>query len=246
MEKIRLQKFFTDCGVLSRRAAEEEIKNGSVKVNGHIASLGDKIDPAKDIVIWNGKEIYRKESGHHYIALNKPRGYITSTSDPQNRKCVTELLEGHKGRVYPIGRLDYVSEGLLLLTDDGELANRLTHPKHHLEKVYRVKVGGEISDEQYERLTDEMVIDGYKIQPVKVVIVSSDGDSTLLKMTLKEGRNRQIRKMCQQVGLTVKRLCRISIGPVKLDGLPVGKWRYLTQKEIDSLFKMTKLDTSGK
>jgi len=246
MEKIRLQKFFTDCGVLSRRAAEEEIKNGNVKVNGHTASLGDKVDPSKDIVIWNGKEIYREKSEHCYIALNKPRGYITSTSDPQNRKCVTELLEGHNGRVYPVGRLDYVSEGLLLLTDDGELANRLTHPKHHLEKVYRVKVSGEVSDEQYERLTDEMVIDGYKIQPVKVVIVSADGDSTLLKMTLKEGRNRQIRKMCQTVGLTVKRLCRISIGPVKLDGLPVGKWRYLTQKEIDSLFKMTKLDKSSK
>ncbi len=240
MEKIRLQKFFTDCGVLSRRAAEEEIKNGKVKVNGHTAVLGDKIDPLHDIVIWNGKEIFRQDTEHHYIALNKPRGYITSTSDPQNRKCVTELLEGHSGRVYPIGRLDYLSEGLLLLTDDGELANRLTHPKHHLEKVYRVKVTGSVSDEQYEKLTDEMVIDGYKIQPVKVLIVGEEENATLLKMTLKEGRNRQIRKMCEAVGLTVKRLCRVSIGPVKLDGLPVGKWRYLTQKEVDSLFKMTK------
>ena len=241
MEKIRLQKFFTDCGVLSRRAAEEEIKNSKVKVNGHVASIGDKIDPSKDIVLWNDKEVFKKTSEHHYIALNKPRGYITSTSDPQNRKCVTELLEGHEGRVYPIGRLDYVSEGLLLLTDDGELANRLTHPKHHLEKVYRVKVGGEISDEQYEKLTGEMTIDGYKLQPVQVFVVSKDKDASLLKMTLKEGRNRQIRKMCQEVGLNVKRLCRISIGPIKLDGLPVGKWRYLTQKEVDSLFKLTKI-----
>ncbi len=241
MEKIRLQKFFTDCGVLSRRNAEEEIKNGNVKVNGHIASIGDKIDPAADIVTLNGKEIYRKETTHHYIALNKPRGYITSMSDPQNRKCVTELLEGHEGRVYPIGRLDYISEGLLLLTDDGELANRLTHPKHHLEKVYRVKVAGNVSEEQYARLTDRMEIDGYEILPVKVDIIHTDETGTVLKMTLKEGRNRQIRKMCQNVGLTVKRLSRISIGNIKLNGLPVGKWRYLEQKEIDDLFKMTKL-----
>ncbi len=241
MEKIRLQKFFTDCGVLSRRSAEEQIRQGNVKVNGHIATIGDKIDPATDIVTWNGKEIYKKENTHHYIALNKPRGYITSLSDPQNRKCVTELLEGHQGRVYPIGRLDYISEGLLLLTDDGELANRLTHPKHHLEKVYRVKVAGKVSEEQYALLTDRMDIDGYEILPVKVDIINSDETGTLLKMTLKEGRNRQIRKMCQKVGLTVKRLSRISIGNIKLNGLPVGKWRYLDQKEIDDLFKLTKL-----
>ena len=243
MEKIRLQKFFTDCGVLSRRSAEEEIRLGNVKVNGHVASVGDKIDPSCDIVVWNGKEVYKKERTHHYIALNKPRGYITSMSDPQNRKCVTELLEGHEGRVYPIGRLDYISEGLLLLTDDGELANRLTHPKHHLEKVYRVKVAGKVSDEQYDTLTGAMEIDGYELQPVKVDVISTDESGTLLKMTLKEGRNRQIRKMCQAVGLTVKRLSRVSIGNIRLNGLPVGKWRYLEQKEVDELFKMTKLSS---
>ncbi len=241
MEKIRLQKFFTDCGVLSRRSAEEEIRLGNVKVNGHVASIGDKIDPSTDIVVWKGQEIYKKERTHHYIALNKPRGYITSMSDPQNRKCVTELLTGHEGRVYPIGRLDYISEGLLLLTDDGELANRLTHPKHHLEKVYRVKVAGRVSDEQYDTLTGSMEIDGYEILPVKVDVISEDESGTLLKMTLKEGRNRQIRKMCQAVGLTVKRLSRVSIGNIRLNGLPVGKWRYLEQKEVDELFKMTKL-----
>jgi 23S rRNA pseudouridine2605 synthase len=240
MEKIRLQKFFTDCGVLSRRAAEDEIRAGNVKVNGHPASLGDKIDPAADIVTWNGKEIYKKSAEHHYIALNKPRGYITSMSDPQNRKCVTELLEGHSGRVYPIGRLDYVSEGLLLLTDDGALANRLMHPKHHLEKVYRVKVAGHVSEEQHAALSDSMVLDGYKILPVKVDIISEDDTGTVLKMTLKEGRNRQIRKMCQAVGLTVKRLTRVSIGNVKLGGLPVGKWRYLEQKEVDELIRLSK------
>ncbi len=240
MEKIRLQKFFTDCGVLSRRAAEKEIEEGRVKVNGHVATLGTKIDPVADTVLWGDKPVLPTTHEHHYIALNKPRGYITSMSDPQNRKCVTELLEGHRGRVYPIGRLDYISEGLLLLTDDGELANRLTHPKHHLPKVYRVKVAGHITEEQYEALTSEMDIDGYRILPVLVDVMSKDDSGTLLKITLNEGRNRQIRKMCQKVGLTVKRLCRVSVGNIKLDGLPVGKWRYLTQKEVDELYRATK------
>lgn len=240
MEKIRLQKFFTDCGVLSRRAAEKEIAEGRVKVNGHPAELGMKIDPATDLVTWNGKPVTQGSSEHHYIALNKPRGYITAMNDPHGRKCVTELLEGHRGRVYPIGRLDYVSEGLLLFTDDGELANRLTHPKHHLSKTYRVKVAGHVSDEQYETLTSEMVIDGYKLLPVTVVVAGEDETGTLLKMTLNEGRNRQIRKMCEQAGLTVKRLCRVSIGSIKLDGLPVGKWRYLSDKEVEELYRATK------
>ncbi len=240
MNKIRLQKYFTDCGVLSRRAAEREIEAGHVKVNGHPATLGTKIDPTVDLVTLFDKPVVPTATEHHYIALNKPRGYITSMGDPQNRKCVTELLEGHVGRVYPIGRLDYVSEGLLLLTDDGVLANRLMHPKHHLPKVYRVKVAEHITDEKYEILTSEMELDGYKIRPVLVDVVGKDETGTLLKITLNEGRNRQIRKMCEKAGLTVKRLCRVSIGNIKLDGLPVGKWRYLSQKEIDDLYRSTK------
>ncbi len=240
MDKIRLQKFFTDCGVLSRRAAESEISAGRVKVNGHPAAIGDKIDPYHDIVTWNDKPVTLSKKKKIYIALNKPRGYITSMSDPQNRKCVTELLVGHSGRVYPIGRLDYISEGLLLLTDDGELANRLTHPKHHLPKVYRVKVAGKVSDAQFTALTSEMELDGYTILPVEASVIDTDETGTVLKMTLREGRNRQIRKMCEKVGLTVKRLCRVSVGNVKLDGLPVGKWRYLTQKEVDELYATSK------
>ena len=233
--KIRLQKFFSECGVLSRRAAEKEIELGHVKVNGHPATLGDQIDPNADLVTWNGREIRPRATRHAYIALNKPRGYITSMSDPQNRKCVTSLLADHEGRVYPVGRLDYISEGLLLLTDDGTFANAIMHPKHHLAKVYRVKVAGTVSDEQYEALTSEMELDGYTIQPVDVVITDVNETGTVLKMTLREGRNRQIRKMCQAVGLTVKRLCRVSIGSVKLDGLPVGKWRYLEEHEVKAL-----------
>lgn len=240
MEKIRLQKFFTDCGVLSRRKAEDEIAAGHVKVNGHVAALGDKVDPKNDSVLWNDEPVYAKSDEHHYILLHKPRGYITSTSDPQNRKCVLELLEGHHGRVYPVGRLDYNSEGLLILTDDGELANRLMHPKHHVEKVYRVKVAGTVSDEQLERLLSPMTLDGYKLLPVKVEITSVDDTGTVLKMTLKEGRNRQVRRMCQEVGLTVKRLCRVAIGSIKLNNLPVGKWRYLEPAEVEYLYKASK------
>ena len=240
MEKIRLQKYLADAGIMSRRAAEEEIKNGNVSVNGHVAELGSKIDPRNDVVAYRGKRIRYEKKEYTYIMMNKPRGYLCSTTDDRGRKCVTDLLEGVDARVYPVGRLDLVSEGILLLTDDGELKNRLTHPKHTIGKVYRVKVAGKVSDEQMEILTSELVIDGYKIQPVVVNVSSEDESSTVLKMTLFEGRNRQIRKMCEAANLTVKRLSRISIGNLKLDGLPVGKWRYLEQAEVDCLYKATK------
>lgn len=240
MEKIRLQKYMADSGIMSRRAAEEEIKNGNVSVNGHVAELGTKIDPRNDVVSYRGKRIRYEKKEYTYIMMNKPRGYLCSTTDDRGRKCVTDLLEGVDARVYPVGRLDLVSEGILLLTDDGELKNRLTHPKHTIGKVYRVKIAGKISDEQMEILTSELVIDGYKIQPVTVSISSEDESGTVLKMTLFEGRNRQIRKMCEAAGLTVKRLSRVSIGNLKLDGLPVGKWRYLEQHEVDYLYKATK------
>ena len=244
MEKIRLQKFIADSGIMSRRAAEEEIKNGNVSVNGHVASPGTKVDPKNDTVSFRGRKITQRREEYTYIMMNKPRGYLSSTSDDRGRKCVTDLLEGVDARVYPVGRLDLVSEGILLLTDDGELKNRLTHPKHTIGKVYRVKIAGKISDEQMEILTSELVIDGYKIQPVTVSISSEDESGTVLKMTLFEGRNRQIRKMCEAAGLTVKRLSRVSIGNLKLDGLPVGKWRYLEQHEVDYLYKATK-ETKG-
>jgi 23S rRNA pseudouridine2605 synthase len=240
MEKIRLQKYMADAGIMSRRAAEEEIKNGNVSVNGHVAELGMKIDPRNDVIAYRGKRIRYEKKEYTYIMMNKPRGYLCSTTDDRGRKCVTDLLDGVDARVYPVGRLDLVSEGILLLTDDGELKNRLTHPKHTIGKVYRVKVAEKVSDEQMEILTSELVIDGYKIQPVTVTITGEDESGTVLKMTLFEGRNRQIRKMCEAANLTVKRLSRISIGNLKLDGLPVGKWRYLEQHEVDYLYKATK------
>ena len=240
MEKVRLQKYIADSGLMSRRAAEKEIEMGNVSVNGHVATLGTKVDPRNDNVTFRGKKIRYEKPEYIYIMMNKPRGYLSSTSDDRERKCVTDLLDSVSARVYPVGRLDLISEGMLLLTNDGELKNRLTHPSHSVPKVYRVKVGGNVSDEQYEILTSALIIDDYKIKPVDVVVSESDESGTVLKMTLHEGRNRQIRKMCEQAGLTVKRLSRISIGNLKLDGLPVGKWRYLEQSEIDYLYKATK------
>lgn len=240
MELVRLQKFFTDCGVMSRRAAEAEIIAGHVRVNGHLAKLGDKINPKTDVVTFNDKRIELVRSSFTYIMLNKPRGYLTTVKDPDGRRCVTDLLKGLDVRVYPIGRLDKCSEGMLLLTDDGELANRLIRPRHTLGKVYRVKVGGHVTDEQLAKLTSPMIIDGYQIHPVQVTVSAEDEDGTVLKMTLFEGRNRQIRKMCEQVGLQVRRLCRVSIGNLRLNGLPVGHFRHLTEEEVDYLRKKTK------
>lgn len=240
MEKVRLQKFIADSGLMSRRAAEKEIEMGNVSVNGHVATLGTKVDPRNDNITYKGKKVKYEKTEYIYIMMNKPRGYLSSTSDDRERKCVTDLLDGVNTRVYPVGRLDLISEGMLLLTNDGELKNRLTHPSHSIPKVYRVKVAGKVNDEQYEILTSPLVIDGYKIKPVEVTIQDEDESGTVMKMSLFEGRNRQIRKMCEQAGLTVKRLSRVSIGNLKLDGLPVGKWRYLDEKEVDYLYKATK------
>ena len=224
---------------MSRRAAEDEIKSGNVSVNGHVADLGTKVDPAADVVTVRGKRIKYAKREYTYIMLNKPRGYLCSTSDDRGRKCVIDLIDIDK-RIYPVGRLDLISEGMLLLTDDGELKNKLTHPSHSLPKVYRVKVAESVGDEEYEILTSPLVIDGYTIKPVDVLIGASDESGTVLKMTLQEGRNRQIRKMCEQAGLTVKRLARVSIGNLKLNNLPVGKWRYLDDSEVEYLYKATK------
>ena len=240
MLPVRIQKFIADSGLMSRRAAEEEINRGNIAVNGHVAEIGMKINPKDDVVTYKGKRVRYERREYTYIMINKPRGYLSSTSDDRGRKCVTDLLEGIDARVYPVGRLDLISEGMLLLTDDGELKNRLTHPSTSLPKLYRVKVGGAVSEAQYEALSSPMEIDGYKIRPVDVVIAESDESGTVLKMTLVEGRNRQIRKMCEAVGLSVKRLSRVSIGNLKLNSLPVGKWRYLEQNEIDYLYKATK------
>ena len=237
--KIRLQKFLSDAGVLSRRAAEVEIQNGNVKVNGRTATIGTKIDPKTDLVVLGGKKIVITKQKPVYIMMNKPRGYLCALSDDRGRKCVTELLKGVKERVYPVGRLDLISEGILLLTNDGELTYRLTHPSHEIPKLYRVKVEGIVTEEQMKILSSDLDIDGYRIRPADVDIHKIGEEDTTLSITICEGRNRQIRKMCEQAGLTVKRLNRISIGQLKLNGLSVGKWRYLEPKEIEYLYQAT-------
>ena len=232
METIKLQKYFSDCAIMSRRAAEEEIKNGKVTVNGEVAYLGLRIDPKHDVIIYKGRKILPPKRQKTYILLNKPRGIVTTLSDEKGRPTVLSLLGGLDVRVYPVGRLDFNSDGLLLLTDDGELTNRLTHPKHQIPKIYHVTVKGEVADPQLKKLSSALVIDGYQIQPVAVEVIKKEPTSTTLKMTLYEGRNRQIRKMCALCGIEIKVLTRVALGNISLGNLPLGKWRHLTSTEV--------------
>ncbi len=232
---VRLQKYMAECGVASRRKSEELIERGKVKVNGHPASIGDKVNPKKDIVTVGGKRI-NKEERLYYIVLNKPRGYVTTVSDELGRKTVMDLVDVD-ARVYPVGRLDKDSEGLLILTNDGSFANALTHPKHNFAKVYRVTVRPSVNDEMLERLRNGIEIDGRKTAPCEVNVITEEEGRVVLEFILREGRNRQIRKMCEAVGLEVARLKRISIGPVKLGMLKTGKTRRLTDNEVKKLLR---------
>ncbi len=235
MSQIRLQKYFTDCGVMSRRAAEEQIRKGKVLVNGKVAQIGDSITPGVDTVECDGKLILPAYDERICIMLNKPRGFVTTMSDERDRKNVSMLVSELGTRVYPIGRLDRDSDGLLLMTNDGELANILTHPRHKIPKIYHVTVRGNVSAAALDILRSPLKIDGYKIQPVEVCVIQKptlSSDKTVLQMTLFEGRNRQIRKMCDIARLKITRLCRTAIGDVRLGHLPEGKWRTLSKKEI--------------
>lgn len=231
----RLQKYMADCGLMSRRAAEEEIRKGLVTVNGVPAELGTKVTPGVDQVLYKNRKVVMPRGEHVYIMLNKPAGYVTTANDEKGRPCVTDLVKAVGRRVYPIGRLDMASEGLLLLTDDGALTEKLTHPRHSIPKIYNVKVEGEITEEQYKALLSPMEIDGYPIRPVYTEVLKRKDGKTLLQMTLYEGRNRQIRKMCEQVGLQIRFLKRISIGNLTLGRLRVGEWRYLTKEQVSYL-----------
>lgn len=232
---IRLQKYMAECGVASRRKSEELIESGKVRVNGHPARLGDKIDPKRDLVTVRGKKI-SKEEKLCYILLNKPRGYVTTVSDELGRKTVMDLVDVDV-RVYPVGRLDKDSEGLLILTNDGAFANALTHPKHNFAKVYRVTVRPAVSDETLEKMRNGVEIDGRKTAPCDISVITEEDGRVVLEFILREGRNRQIRKMCEAVGLEVARLKRISIGPVKLGMLKPGKTRMLTENEVRRLLR---------
>lgn len=236
---VRLQKYMAECGIASRRKSEELIAAGKVKVNGKIASIGDKVIPGKDKVLVAGKPI-QKEAELYYVMLHKPRGFVTTMQDEQNRKCVAELVTEVPARVYPVGRLDRDSEGLLLLTNDGEFANNMMHPSKHVPKVYRVTVRPNINEEQINTMMTGMMIDGQKTLPADVRVVTREPNRVVLEITICEGRNRQIRKMCEALGLEVARLKRTAIGSVKLGMLQQGKWRYLTPQEVKSLKQSVK------
>lgn len=243
MEKIRLQKYISECGIMSRRAAETEILAGHIKVNGIPSSLGDKVDPENDVIEVNGVILKKETDGerearrHTYILLNKPSGYVTTLSDEQGRKTVADLLKGVGSRVYPVGRLDLYSDGLLLCTDDGELTNRITHPSHRIPKQYLATITTHLDDTLLGELSEPFELDGYMLKPFGVELVEykkvQNKPSTVVRFTLYEGRNREIRKICAHHGLKLARLSRISIGDLTLRGLPVGKWRYLTEQEIE-------------
>ena len=231
--KERLQKLLSARGVASRRKAEELIAAGRVTVNGRPAALGEGADPETDTVRIDGKPLPQVQK-NVYILLNKPRGYVTTLSDEKGREDVTELLKDCDTRVYPVGRLDMDSEGLLLFTNDGEFANRMTHPRQELDKVYEVWVNRYTPGAEGE-LAKPVVLDGYKIRPPKVELLSSQGSTARFRITIHEGRNRQIRRMCESAGMYCTRLRRIQEGKLVLGDLPKGKWRYLTQEEVARL-----------
>lgn len=236
MEKVRLQKIIAESGVCSRRKAEQLIEQGRVKVNGRPCSLGDKADPAKDILTVDGERVvFDRRRTMRYIMLYKPRGYVTTMCDELDRKCVTELLNDVPERVYPIGRLDKNSEGLLLFTNDGKFANDIMHPSRHISKTYRVTVRPDIDDEKLVQLSEGVVIDGRRTLPCTVLVLDKEPGRVVLQMTITEGRNRQIRKMCEAVGLEVARLRRTSVGPIKLGMLKPGEWRDLKPDELRAL-----------
>ena len=215
------------------------IVSGAVRVNGQTVPLGTQILPERDKVTVHGRRVVQQKK-NVYIMLHKPRGFVTTMSDEKGRKCVAELVGGVETRVYPVGRLDRESEGLLLMTNDGEFAQMLTHPSRHVGKTYRVTVRPTVTDEQITKLTTGMMIDGYQTAPAQVRIVTREPDRVVLEVILYEGRNRQIRKMCEALGLEVARLKRTAIGNVKLGMLHPGDWRDLTEREVASLNALAK------
>lgn len=233
MMKERLQKILSARGIASRRKAEEMIQAGLVTVNGTLAQLGDAADPETDEILVNGKPLPKQES-YIYILLNKPRGYVTTLSDEKGRPNAAQLVADCGTRVYPVGRLDMDSEGLLLFTNDGDFANRLMHPKQEIQKTYEIWVTGYRPGSEIQ-LGKPITLDGYTIRPPKVKLLRAEGQKAKLLVTIHEGRNRQVRRMCEAAGMHCTRLRRIKEGSLSLGDLPLGKWRYLTAEEVAAL-----------
>ena len=239
MENVRLQKYMAECGVASRRKCEEIILSGEVYVNGEsVQELGIKIDPEKDEVIYKGKKL-SVPNNKVYILLNKPIGYVTTASDQFHRDTVLDLVKV-KERVVPVGRLDMYTSGALILTNDGEFVNIITHPSHEIEKTYTVTVIGIVTKEEVQKLEEGVVIDGeYTTKPAKVKILRTDTETNRSRLEIKihEGKNRQVRKMCEAINKKVVALHRTKIGNIQVKDLKIGTWRYLTNKEIENLLK---------
>ena len=236
---IRIQKLLSDSGILSRRKAEEYIAAGRITVNGRKAEPGHPTHPTDAIAIDGVRVRLDQKKENLYLMLNKPRGYVTTTSDELGRRCVTQLLEGLDARVYPVGRLDRDSEGLLLFTNDGQFANLIMHPSHHISKTYRVTVRPGITEEQCVALSTGVDIgrDGEPeiTGPATVLVLEKYPDRAVVQITITQGKNRQVRRMCEALGLTVARLKRTSVGPLRLGMLPPGEWRELKKSELIAL-----------
>lgn len=231
-EGMRLQKYMALCGVASRRASEELIKNGQVQVNGKVVlEMGTVVDPVKDRVLVDGKTV-RPEKKKVYIMLNKPVGIVTSLKDEKGRTVVTDLIEGVDERIYPVGRLDSDTSGLLLLTNDGELAFKLTHPSKRIFKKYIAIVEGIPNKGELERLRNGIKIDGRVTSKAKVKVLKNFGEDSILEIEIFEGRNRQVKKMCEAVNHPVKKLKRVAFGELQLGGLEAGNWRFLNDEEL--------------
>lgn len=234
-EYMRLQKYLAICGVASRRGAEKLITDGLVKVNGKtVTELGTKVSMG-DEVVFDGKRV-SPDKTKIYIALNKPVGYLSSASDDRGRKTVVDLVrDSFPQRLYPVGRLDYDTEGLIFLTNDGNFTYAVTHPKHNVEKTYEAVIKGALTEQAVNRLSEGVMIDGFLTSPAFVNIVSEEGGRSVVRITIHEGKNRQVRKMFEAVGFRVAKLKRISIGKVRLGTLKTGAWRELSEREIKSL-----------
>lgn len=231
---MRLQKYMAHAGLASRRVCEDILRAGRVTVNGKPATLGMVVDPARDKVLVDGRPIGRPER-KRYLILHKPAGYVTTVRDQFKRKTVMDLIKGVPERIYPVGRLDYDTEGLLILTNDGKLANRIMHPRYELEKVYLVTVKGQITLTALRQLRRGVELSDGKTAPARVELLMNDGNSSMIRMAISEGRNRQVRRMCEAVGFPVVRLVRIAVGPIKLGKLKSGEFRDLTPAEISKL-----------
>lgn len=247
MKEVRLQKALSDAGYCSRRHAEELIAAKKVSVNGHPAIIGQKVDTKKDIVTVEGVKV-PLITGEKlwYVALNKPRGYVTTMSDELGRRCVTELVKDIPTRLYPVGRLDRNSEGLLLMTNDGAFANDIMHPRGHITKTYRVTIPADVSEDKMLELASGVDIgEGVVTLPAQVTMLTKEPNRSVLQIVISEGKNRQIRRMCEAVGFTVSRLKRTSVGAVRLGMLAPGKWRELTKDELSALRAVVKKESKA-